>query len=152
MVGLVVVVGLLGCSDDDSTSSDGPDAPVTAGPPDGSDTTAPAPGDGIPVVSPTPGLDGVVAAAIDGLEQVGDDKLQVTFYNGVPECYGVDRVEVEESDTEVTVSVFTGSIPQDGDVACIEIAQLVAVTVPLDAPLGERTVVDGSTGTEVAVA
>jgi hypothetical protein len=82
---------------------------------------------------------------------VADDKLEVTFYNGVPECYGVDRVEVEETDAEVTVTVFTGSLPLDGEVACIEIAVLQAVAVTLDSPLGDRPLLDGSTGSEVAV-
>ena len=148
-----LLVGLAACGDDSDGSADDPDAPVTDAPgggDGGGDTTVP--GDGGPgLVGPTPGLDGVVPAAIDSARSVADDKLEVAFYNGVPECYGVDRVEVDETDTEVTVSVFTGSLPLDGEVACIEIAVLQAVAVTLDAPLGERTLVDGSTGTEVAV-
>jgi hypothetical protein len=144
-----VLVGLgTGCGDDDE-SADDPDTPVTAGPGDGGGQP---PGDGGPVlVGPTPGLDGVVAVAIDSAELVAEDKLEVAFYNGILECYGVDRVEVLETDTEVTVSVFTGSLPLDGDVACIDIAQLQAVAVTLDAPLGDRRLIDGSSGTEVPV-
>ena len=110
------------------------------------------PGDGGPLlVGPTPGLDGVVNVALDSAELVADDKLEVAFYNGVTECYGVDRVEVLETDDEVTISVFTGGLPLEGDVACIDLAQLQAVAVTLDAPLGDRPLIDGSSGAEVPV-
>jgi hypothetical protein len=103
------------------------------------------------VVTPTPGLDGVVPAAIDSVVALDGAKLEVRFYSGVEDCYGVDRVDVEETDAEVTVSVFTGSRPEARDIACIEIAELVAVVLTLDAPLGDRVVVDGSSGAPVTV-
>ena len=103
------------------------------------------------MVVPTPGLDGVVRAAIDSAVVLDGTKLEVRFYSGVEDCYGVERVDVEESDAEVTVSVFTGSRPEARDLACIEIAELVAVVVTLDAPLGDRALVDGSSGASVSV-
>jgi hypothetical protein len=101
------------------------------------------------VVTPTPGLDGVVPAAIDSARALDGDKLEVRFYSGVEDCYGLERVDLDETDTEVTVAVFTGSRPEARDVACIEIAELVSTVVTLDAPLGDRAVVDASTGAPV---
>jgi hypothetical protein len=141
---------LAGCgSDDDDVSSDGPDAPVTSPPNDG--TSDPGPPGGPRMVEPTPGLDGVVPTAIDSASSTADDKLEIRFYNGVEDCYGLERVDVAETDTEVTVSVFTGSRPADGDRVCIEIAELVAVVITLDSPLAGRTLIDGSSGVAVPV-
>jgi hypothetical protein len=103
------------------------------------------------VVVPTPGLDGVVAAAIDSAVALDGSKLEVRFYSGVEDCYGLERIDVEETEADVTVAVFTGSRPEARDVACIEIAELVAAVVTLDAPLGDRAVLDASSGAEVPV-
>ena len=153
MTRLVIVATLLlgltacGNEDDGGVVADDPDAPVTAPP----DAGGPAPDGGARVVTPTPGLDGVVNAAIDSVVARAEDELEVRFYGGVAECYGVDRVEVTETDAEVTISVFTGSLPEAAGRACIEIAELQAVVVDLDAPLAGRAVVDGSSGAPVTV-
>ena len=68
--------------------------------------------------------------------------LEVRFWGGVEECYGVDRVDVEYGETDVTVTVFQGRVPTAE--ACIEIAVLTAVRVTLDEPLAGRKIVDGA--------
>jgi hypothetical protein len=78
---------------------------------------------------------------------VSDDgtTLTLSFYMGVDSCYSLDHVQVDETDTSVTVTIFTGGNPDlDPDTACIEIAELRSTTVELAAPLGDREVVDGS--------
>ena len=47
------------------------------------------------------------------------------------------------------VEVGVGANPNAGDVACIEIAELQAVRLTLAAPLGDRAIVDASTGQPV---
>jgi hypothetical protein len=44
----------------------------------------------------------------------------------------------------VLISVFTGRRP--GAEVCIEIAELQAVRVTLDEPVGDRKIVDGNAG------
>jgi len=44
----------------------------------------------------------------------------------------------------VTVTLFQGSDPNAGDVACIDIALQKQVTVTLDEPLAGRAIVDGA--------
>lgn len=134
-----------------------PDAPVTddgnAGGPvngGGGNVPIPAPGTGeARIVNPTPGLIGVIESAIAGAVLRDGNKVEARFYGGVQECYGVDRVEVEETAESVTITVFTGSPPDAAARVCIDIAELQAVLVALDAPLGERIVIDGSSGAEV---
>jgi hypothetical protein len=68
--------------------------------------------------------------------------VEVRFWGGVEECYGVDRVDVEYGETEVTVTVHQGRVPTAE--VCIEIAVLTAVRVKLDEPLAGRKIVDGA--------
>ena len=44
----------------------------------------------------------------------------------------------------MTVTLFQGSDPNAGDVACIDIALQKQVTVTLDEPLAGRAIVDGA--------
>ena len=143
------------CGDDgaDTVSDDDPTSDVSNpdDPDDPGDTEPVDPGDGVGPVTPTPGLVDPHPTAIDSVAVTADGdgtKLEVGFYNGVRDCYGLDRVEVTEADESVTIGVFTGSLPI-GDVACIDIAELQMTVVTLDAPLGDRQVIDASTGAEV---
>ena len=70
--------------------------------------------------------------------------LTVIFWSGVEPCNVLDRVEVEETPKDVTITLYEGSDPQTGDAACIEIAVKKAVEVELDEPLGDRKVIDGA--------
>ena len=80
---------------------------------------------------------------------VDDTTIEVRFYNGVEPCYGVDHATVEQSPAAVIVEVGVGSNPAAGGVACIEIAELQAVRLTLTRPLGDRAIVDASTGQAV---
>jgi hypothetical protein len=134
-----------GSDADPGATGDDPDAPVTNDPDMTGITEPGGPGDARPIepsgdaVDPHP-------SAFTGVEPSDDDlSLTVSFSMGVDTCYSLDRVEVDETDTTVTVTLFVGGNPDVApDTACIEIAELRSVTVPLDAPLGDREVVDGA--------
>lgn len=148
----VVVVGLVllaGCGDDGGDAvSDAPLTSMAPGrPPVGGDANPGAPE--VRQVTPEGGLANPNPAAIESGSMIDDTTIELRFYSGVQDCYGLDRVEVDAGDEAVTVTVFVGSRP--GDRACIEIAELVATKVTLDDPLGARTLVDGATGEPVPV-
>ena len=63
----------------------------------------------------------------------------MTFYGGVPECYSY-AVRAAETDRQVRLSVVETRTA--GDKPCIDLAMEITKTVPLDAPLGLRQVVD----------
>ena len=44
----------------------------------------------------------------------------------------------------VTITLFEGHDTSAGDVACIDIALLKKVVIQLDAPVGDRRIVDGA--------
>jgi hypothetical protein len=71
-----------------------------------------------------------------------DGGLLVRFWGGVAPCFVLDHFDVTETPGAVTIALFAGHENGKDDVACIEIAALYEVKVPLDAPLGNRTVVD----------
>ena len=62
--------------------------------------------------------------------------ITVGFWMGVESCYGVQRVDVAETETKVTVDVTVSA--RSADQVCIELAEARSVTVELDAPLGGR--------------
>jgi hypothetical protein len=113
-------------------------------------TTVPSPSSPAPeptplVVTPRPGLVDVRPNPFDKVVVLDERTVEVWFYGGVEECYGVDRV-VEYGDTEVTVTVYQGRVPTAE--VCIEIAVLTAVRVVLDEPLAGRKIVDGAATSE----
>lgn len=75
---------------------------------------------------------------------VTDDGITVLLWGGVAPCFVVDTVEVTETDEDVTVTVTAGAHQDDPDAICIQIAHRYGVEIALDAPLGDRAVVDGS--------
>lgn len=158
LAALLVAVPLGGCGDDaDDVVADDPDTSATSPPDDPADptdtTTIDSDEPGPRVVTPEPGLLNPIPSAIESVALVdgGDGtKLEVRFYNGIEECYGLDRVEVDETAEQVTIGVFTGGRPP-GDQACIDIAELHVTIVTLDAPLGDREVIDASTAAPVGV-
>ena len=103
------------------------------------------PGTGKPqIVEPTPGMDNVRPTAFD-TATIGDDTtLTILFWSGVEPCYVLDHVAVTYGADAVTVTLFQGSDPNAGDVACIDIALQKQVTVTLDEPLAGRAIMDGA--------
>jgi hypothetical protein len=116
----------------------GPESPV------GSTLWEPTPVPDPVQVSPRPGLVDVRPHSWHYFEQVASRTLRIEFYGGVEECEGLDRVEVEETRKAVTVTLFVGREPTAE--VCIEIAVLKSVIVPVDAPIGDRDIRDGSAG------
>ena len=107
-------------------------------------------GSGVPspepqIVEPTPGMINVNPTAFDAAT-IGDDDitLTITFWSGVEPCAVLDHVDVAYGTDAVTVTLYQGSDPNAGDVACIEIAVLKQVTVTLNQPLAARDIVDGT--------
>jgi hypothetical protein len=134
----------------------GPDTPVVASPASGTgdpgmtcaitNPNCDDTGLGDPqVVEPRPGMTNVHPTAFD-TATVGDDDhtLTITFWSGVEPCAVLDHVDVAYGSDAVTVTLFQGSDPDAGDVACIEIAVQKQVTVTLDEPLAGRAIVDGA--------
>lgn len=65
------------------------------------------------------------------------DSIRVGFWGGVENCYGF-YTEVEETPQSVTVNLYSGNIPSEGD--CIDPALYHTVVVDLDSPLNARQV------------
>jgi hypothetical protein len=101
--------------------------------------------DGAQVVQPRPGMAGVRPHIFDHVVANDDGtSLTVYFWSGVEPCYVLDHVDVREGPTEITVTLFEGHDASAGDVACIDIALLKRVVVHLDAPVGDRRILDGA--------
>jgi hypothetical protein len=139
---LFVVLALGGCARATPVTPGGPESPVSSTP--SATPATPDPGPTALRVSPRPGLVEVRPHAWDRAEQVGPARLRLEFYGGVEECEGLDRVEVEETRKDVTVTLFVGRVPTAE--VCIEIAVLKSVTVSVDGPIGGRDILDGSAG------
>ena len=71
-----------------------------------------------------------------------DRSVDVTFYGGVDTCYAY-VVRADETSRQVALSL---SEERKGDGPCIDLAQEYQRSVPLDRPLGDRRVVDATTG------
>src|SRR5919106_6359123 len=85
----------------------GPDDPVTGTPV----SPTPVPGPTYQEVEPRDDLVGVVPHILDSAEPVAPKRIRVLFYGGVEECEGLDRVEVDETDEAVTITLYTGRVP-----------------------------------------
>jgi hypothetical protein len=117
----------------------GPDSPVTSTP---VDPTMPIPSPSPRMVEPVPNLRDVRPVPWEKAEPLGPRTLLVSFYSGVHQCYGVDRVDVEYTPEQVVVTLFVGR-HKDAQI-CVEIAEYQAIEVELDEPLGGRKIVDGA--------
>ncbi len=81
------------------------------------------------VTNPQPHPWDSVSVASDGTS------LSVYFWMGVPECNGLQDVEVTPTDSGIDVVLYTGVPAGAEDVACIAIAQLYRTDVQLEEPL-----------------
>jgi len=125
------------------TSGTGPDASVSYTPCLGEEPTDQN-GRAQDVV-PTPGMDGVAPVVwVKALVGTDDRTVTLRFWSGVEPCYVLDHVHVAYGPGGVIVTLFQGSDPSAGDVACIEIAVLKQTTITLDQPLAGRPLVDGA--------
>jgi hypothetical protein len=71
-----------------------------------------------------------------------DTHVVVTYYGGVEECYGLDRVKVGYRSERISITLFEGIRPGAG--ACIELAMAKATRVELSEPVAGRKLVDGA--------
>ncbi len=70
--------------------------------------------------------------AVDG------NKMTLGFWMGTDTCYGIERIDLAESETKVAIDITIGD--RAADQVCIEIAEARSVTVEFSSPLGERIV------------
>ncbi|WP_283139801.1 hypothetical protein [Rhizohabitans arisaemae] len=139
MVAFMALAAACGGSDA-ATSSSEPDRPTSAPAP----TSAVAPPAASPV-EPRGGTTTPQPVRWTSAVPVGDGRtLRVTWTSGVEPCYTLDRVNVVEDDRTVEVTVWEGQDSRVQNVACIDIAVAKTTTIRLDAPLGNRTVIDGT--------
>jgi hypothetical protein len=68
----------------------------------------------------------------------------VPFWGGVAPCFVLARFEVHETAQQVDIALYAGHDPSAAGRACIELAKRYEVKIPLDAPLGNRKVVDAN--------
>jgi hypothetical protein len=88
--------------------------------------------------------------AIQSYEVVAPDRLSVRYATGLPECYGaLDRAYVSESGDRVLVTLRVRPVAHASNEPCPDIALVKDTLVGLDRPLGDRAVVDGSSGQAV---
>lgn len=97
---------------------------------------------------PVPGTGTVAAVARTDQER----DVVVRAVIGDPGCEELTGIDVTESATQVDLTVRT-SIPNGTrwDLTCHDVATFVYSTVRLDAPLGDRTVLDDTAQTQVQV-
>jgi hypothetical protein len=81
------------------------------------------------VTDPTPHSWESVSVASDGMT------LSVYFWMGVPECNGLNSVEVTPTETGIDIVLLTGVPAGAEDNVCIAIAQLYRTDVVLDQTL-----------------
>ncbi len=83
---------------------------------------------------PTEGsvVGGGTVVAVDG------NFVTIGFWMGVDECFGVERVDVTETETKVAIDITVAA--RDAAQICIALAEARSVTVELTAPLGDRVV------------
>lgn len=142
----VLAIAAAACSTasaDDTPTTTVPDSnPVTEAPVDDApvqDAPMPVPGDEItyrPIeIEPDLPADGNVPG---GGELISVDGKLVTigFWMGVEDCYGVQRVDVTETETKVAIDITISA--RSADQVCIEIAEARSITVELGAELGGR--------------
>jgi hypothetical protein len=91
-------------------------------------------------------MTGVRAIAFNSAAVRSDDRtVDVQFWSGIEPCSVLDHDDVAYGSDTVTITLFEGSDPSAGMVACADIAMLKQVTVSLEQDLAGRRIVDGAT-------
>jgi len=160
-IALGIAVGALLVATVASATAPSPDQPVSSEPstpsikPPGMTCTIQHPdcndsglggGAGSPqIVVPRPGMADVRPTAFD-TATIGDDDrtLTIVFWSGVEPCAVLDHIDLAYGTDAVTVTLYQGSDPSAGQVACPEIAVQKQTTVVLDEPLAGRSILDGA--------
>ncbi len=97
------------------------------------------------IVVPRPGMSNVRPIAFTSATVRADGRtVDVRFWSGVEPCSVLDHVDVSYGTDAVTITLFQGSDPNAGLVACPDIAVLKQVTVTLDQDVAGRRIVDGA--------
>jgi hypothetical protein len=78
------------------------------------------------------------------LRAVDESVVEARYWSGIEPCTAVGRIDVVETDTTVTVKVWIGTPESERDTVCIMIAELHAVRVQLEEPVGDRALIDGA--------
>ncbi|AQQ15579.1 hypothetical protein CGLAU_08120 [Corynebacterium glaucum] len=150
IVGLLTVIGLIvglnagtgsGSSDkSSSTATTVTSTPVTSTTPTTEPGTGTGPASRDSDITPNRSIKQAQETAWSKWEKVeGSNAVRIFYTTGTPECYG-QYADVEETDTEVKVRLYSGALPNAPE-ACIAIALEGSMVVPLKAPLGDRKVV-----------
>ncbi|MFP5331729.1 MAG: hypothetical protein ACLGHX_05145 [Acidimicrobiia bacterium] len=138
----LAVAACTNASADDTPTTVPDTTPVIEAPVDDTpvqDEPMPVPGEDIvyrPIdIEPDLPADGHVPG---GGELIAVDGKLVTigFWMGVEDCYGVQRVDVTETETKVAIDITVSA--RDADQVCIALAEARSITVELDAELGDR--------------
>jgi hypothetical protein len=146
VLGLLLVLTLLAVACGGHEGA--PGGVAAGGDPEDPVSSTPRPRDPLPhqggplEVEPREGLVDARPVRFEKAVIVDDDTIEIRFFDGVEECYGVDRVEGDYRADEIALTLFTGREPSAE--MCIELAVLKSVEVQLDRPVDGRRVVDGS--------
>jgi len=145
LTALLATLAIAAAACSTASANDTPETtpPTTDAPADDTpaqDEPMPVPGDGpieyrpIEVEGDLP-TDGHVAGGGE-LISVDGNTVTIGFWMGVEDCYGVQRIDVAETDTKVAIDITVSA--RSADQVCIAIAEARSVTVELDVPLGDR--------------
>lgn len=130
-----------------SSGSGSSDSGSSAGGLPGWGTATPSPVTiGAKLVTPEPGMDDVHPVAWSYAELVSKRTVRVFYYAGIEPCTVLDHTSVSYSAQAISISLFAGSDPSAGQVACAALARATAVDVTLTQDPAGRTFVDASTG------
>ncbi len=135
-----------GSPDATSGTQDGPgmvDDGATSG---GSDAPAGKIRGDAPAIELTPkaGQENLRKVSFTDAGKIAADTLRINFTSGVEPCDVLDHIDVVETKTSVTITLWMGNAPGKGDTACPALARFAYTDIDLDAALGDRKIVDGA--------
>jgi len=125
----VALCGLLAVA----CGSGGPDVPALPEEPTPAGATS---------FAPRPDIVGAHPIPVRSWSPITDDRIELHFETGTPECFGVSATVVETEET-VTVELLGGTLPEAQDRMCIMVAVVGTLEVPLESPLAGRVVTTG---------